>query len=182
MKHLLRFVVLAGLCALAGTGCRLVSGQIFANYNLPNPFTLNSHGFDHMTVDLNTIREYAQHKNQIDRIEDLALVGKFVNVGGEAGSVEVFITPGVTNLPDANAVRTSATKLWGPAAMPSGAGRIREITWDESAQLFTAAGKQILLNEAKGDGVFEVYALGTVGQYQIEVRQGALILVAGAHR
>lgn len=180
MKALLRILVLASLCAVMASGCRLVSGQVFAHYNLPNPFVLNSHGFDHMTVDLNTIAEYVKHKSKIERIEDLALVGKFVNVGGQAGSVEVFITPGVTNLADAAAVRASATKLWGPASMPAGAGGVREITWDESASLFTAAGKQILLNEAKGDGVFEIYALGTVGQYQIEVRQGALILIIAA--
>src|SRR6185503_8322038 len=92
MKHLLRIVVLTSLVVVAATGCRLVSGQIFAHRNLPNPMTIRSSGFDVYPVDLNSIEQYRQHRNQIQKLDDIAVVGKFTNVGGQGGSVQVFIT------------------------------------------------------------------------------------------
>src|SRR5688572_9057712 len=53
MKVLPRILVLFSLCAVLASGCRIVSGQIFAHHNLPNPFTVNSTGFDVFSVDLN---------------------------------------------------------------------------------------------------------------------------------
>ena len=48
-------------------------------------------------------------------------------------------------------------KLWGP--FPLAAGEEKRITWDDSAALFDPAGKSVVLNELKGDGVFTVYFL-----------------------
>ena len=182
MKNFRLLLALSGLCALLTTGCIIISGQIFAHFALPNPFTIDSSGstFERVGVDLNTIDEYEEHKDKIKGLSDAALVGKFTNVGGEAGGVEVWITAGATNLPDVNAVKTSATKLWGPGTLPAGVGAVRTIGWDESAKLFTAAGKKMLIDEAKGDGQFTLYTFGTAGTYEIRVDGGALILTISA--
>ena len=181
MKHLLRIFALVTLCAVAASSCRLVSGQIFAHTNLPNPFTVRSSGFDVYPVDLNSIEQYRLHKNQIQKLDDIAVVGKFTNVGGQSGSVQVYITGTNTSYTDAAAVRTNGTLLWS-ATLPSGVGAIRDIGWDESANMFTAAGKNVAINEAKGDGMFTIYVLGTAGTYQIEVKNGALIMVISGNR
>jgi hypothetical protein len=53
----------------------------------------------------------------------------------------------------------------------------KTIDWNASAQLFTVAGKAALLNEAKGDGNFTLYAVGAAGAYDFTVANGALVLV-----
>ena len=88
--------------------------------------------------------------------------------------------PVTTNLETPAEIRAGATKLWGPGTI--GAARdTRTIGWDASAALFTAAGKKILLAEAKGDGEFTLYTIGTPGASNvIPVDKGFLVLVMGA--
>ena len=60
-------------------------------------------------------------------------------------------------------------------------GDSRTIGWDASAGLFTTAGKKILLTEAKGDGQFTLYSIGSPGSSNvIRVDKGYLVLVLGA--
>jgi hypothetical protein len=169
------------LAALGATGCVLTSAQVLAHYALPNPFTINGDdGYERVAVDLNTVPEYNDHKEKLKKINDFALLGKFTNTDGPGGGVVVYITAGETSLTSPAEIVAGATKLWGPGtigAFPAS----RTITWDESAGLFTAAGKSILLNEAKGDGEFTLYTIGTPGTSNvIRVDKGFLVLVLGA--
>jgi hypothetical protein len=70
--------------------------------------------------------------------------------------------------------------LWGPGTIGA-TGATSTIGWNDSARLFSAAGKAILLHEAKGDGEFTLYTIGTPGSSNvIRVEKGFLILVIGA--
>src|SRR6185436_11862218 len=109
-------------------------------------------------VDLNTIDEYDEHKDKLKGLSDLAVVGEFTNESGPGGTVEVYITAGDTNLGSGTAVRAGATKLWGPGTI-GGAGSSVVIGWDQSAALFTAEGRKMLIDEALGDGVFTIYTV-----------------------
>jgi hypothetical protein len=131
-------------------------------------------------VDLNEIDEYKDHKEKLETINDYAIVGKFTNVSGPGGGVEFYITPGSTNLASPAEIVAGATKLWGPGAIGA-TGNSRTIGWDASAGLFAAAGKKILLTEAKGDGQFTLYSIGSPGSSNvIRVDKGYLVLVLGA--
>jgi len=169
------------LVALGVTGCFLTSGQILAEYELPNPVTINgADGFERIHVDLNTISAYQDHKDKLKTISDFALIGKLTNTSGPGGGVVVYITAGDTDLGTPAAITAGATKLWGPGTIGA-APASRTLTWDDSAALFSAAGKKILLAEAKGDGAFTLYTIGTPGTSNvIQVVKGYLILVIGA--
>ena len=176
--------ILAGLAlaALLSSGCILVSAQIFAHYDLPNPVTLDSSSnpLHREFVDLHTISDYEKNKDKLKGLSDLAVVGTFVNQSGPAGGVEVWITPDNTNLATVSAVQTGATKLWGPASIGA-APATRKIDWNESSKLFNAAGKKILIDETLGDGQFTIYAIVTgSGPNTVEVQHGAIILVIDA--
>ena len=165
-----------GLSALVLTGCFITQAQVVAHYSLPNPFTINSatDPFERVSVDLNTIEEYADHKDKLETITDLAIVGTFTNESGPAGTVECWITPDATNYATIGQVQANGTKLW--AGSIGAAPSTRTIGWDESAEMFNPAGKTLLLNEAKGDGVFTLYTFGTAGLYVIRVEDGQIIL------
>jgi hypothetical protein len=169
------------LVTLAATGCFITSGQVFAHFALPNPFTIDSSTdpFERVLVDLNTIKDYADHKDKLKGLADVAVIGKFTNVAGPAGGVEVWITPDETDYTTIGEVQAGATKLWGPGTIGA-AGSVHTVTWAESAKLFNSAGKTILINESKGDGVFTIYTHGTMGTYDIRVDGGEIVLVLSA--
>lgn len=172
---------MVALVALGATGCYLTSAQVLVNYGLPNPFTINgADGFGRISVDLNTVPDDKDNKDKLKAISDFALVGRFTNTNGSGGVVVVYITPGATSLTSPGEIVAGATKLWGPGAIGA-APASRTMTWDDSAALFTAAGKAVLLKEARGDGEFTLYTSGTPGTSNvIRVDKGILIFVIGA--
>ena len=181
MRNLRVILPSLALAALTVSGCFITSAQIFAHYALPNPFTIaGADGFERVLVNLADVDEYNDHKDKLKDVTDVAVVGTFENLVGPGGGVEVWITPDNTSLADPAAIIAGATKLWGPGTIGA-TGDVRVIGWDESAALFNAAGKAILLQEAKGDGEFTLYTIGTPGAVNtIEVTDGGLILTIAA--
>lgn len=175
MKMLRTTVPVLALAALAAAGCFLVSGQFVVSYNLPSPVTFNTTGtFQGELVDLNTISDYSDHKTELKRVDDLALVGKFTNNGASSVQVEAWIAPNATSDPTAPVV--GAVKLWGPLTVASGA--TVNVDWNQSSSLFV--GRQTLIDEIKGDGVFGLYLTAASSPYNVTVTDGALIAVIGA--
>lgn len=167
------------LAVLAG-GCFMTSAQIFVHYALPDPILIDSSAdtFAKVDVDLNAVGDYADHKDKLEGLADAAVLGRFTNVSGPAGAVEIWITPGATSLGSVDEVRANAVRLWSGSIGPTGS--VRNLTWAESAKSFTAAGKKILVDEVKGDGRFTLYTFGTSGTYQIRVDKGVVVLVLDA--
>lgn len=177
MKNL-RWILPCLALALFAPGCILTSGQITIDFDLPNITATSSTGIVGEQIDLNTNSDYKDHKDNLKDIADFAVLGTFHNTGATDVDVDVYMTPGLTTYTDASQVISSGIKLWGPFRVP--AGGTRTIDWDGSAALFTAAGKAALLEEAKGDGNFTLYAVGAAGTYSFTVANGELLLVIDA--
>ena len=126
-------------------------------------------------VDLNGIDDYADHKDELDGIVDLAVVGKITNTGPQAIDVVIYMTPAMTTLTSDTAVRAGGIMLWGPFSLT--AGTMKTVDWDESAKLFTDVGKTALLEEVLGDGSFPLYFLAESGTYSFTIVDGVLIVV-----
>src|SRR6185436_10958009 len=112
MKTFRKSPALLVLAALAAAGCILTSGQFVAHYALPDSAFNTGGTFQGEIVDLNTIREYNDHK------QDLKLVGDIRNNGATAVQVEAWIVPAATTPPIG--VVPDAVKLWGPISVPAG--------------------------------------------------------------
>ena len=179
-------LALAGLVALslAATGCVLTSAQVFTHFDLPDPFTIDSSSdpFERVLVDLNTVSEYNDHKDEIKGLTDVAFGGRFENLSGPAGTVEVWMTRDDTNYGSVSQVKAGGIKLWGPASIGASgtADAVHTLGWDESAKLFDPAGREALIDEVKGDGVFTIYTFGTAGTYRIQVTGGTILLTLDA--
>jgi hypothetical protein len=138
-----------GLVALMGSGCVLTSAQILTHFDLPNPFRVISTQTNHtqlVPVDLNTIGDYADHKDELKDLVDLAVLGKFINHLGSAGSLNVYITPDLDS-PDPVEIADppgNAVLLWGPGNIGPNSTEI--IDWNRSAGLFNQAGKDLLIS------------------------------------
>lgn len=189
MRHLR---MLALVLPLTLCGCLLTTGQIAIDFDLG---TINVTDPDNLIaeqVDLNTIEDYVDHKDDISGVSDLALLGEITNnlgslskTGGKTVQggdptlfVEAYITPTTTTYDTDAEVRANATKLWGPLLVPPGA--TVNIDWDDSAALFSFDGKGVLINEIKGDGVFTIYLLGTSGFYNFTIENATLVLTLEA--
>jgi hypothetical protein len=184
--------MLALVLPLTLCGCLLTTGQISIDFDLG---TINVNDPDNLVaeqVDLNTISDYVDHKADISGLTDLAILGEVTNnfptltkgagksaQGGDLTlNAEAWITVTTTNYTTDAQVRASAQKLWGPFTVAPGA--TRSLDWDDSAALFSPAGKAILLNEVKGDGVFTIYVIGTSGFYNFTVDKATLVLTLEA--
>lgn len=182
MKNLRWLIPTVALAALIGNGCIIASGQVLAHFDLTNPIIVGpaSQPFWREVVDLNTISDYSKNKDKLKGLSDVAVVGKFTNKSGGAGGLEIWITAGNTNLTTVPGIHSSATLLWGPAGLDP-AVSTKNVNWNDSAKLFNAAGKQILIDSMKGAGVFTAYIFPSgAGNNDIQIDHGAIILVIAA--
>ena len=176
MKTLRNAVPLVALAALAAAGCFLVSGQFVVSYALPTPLHVTAAAtLTGVDVNLNTIGEYSDHKNDLKRVDDLALIGDFKNNAGSAAAVETWIVPAGTLGLTAAQLTAQGSKLWGPLSV--GAGATEKVDWNRSAGLFV--GRQSLIDEIKGDGHFSLYVIAS-GAFDLTLSNGAVIAVIGA--
>ena len=186
-KNIRRWLLASlAVAAVGASGCILTSAQILAAFDLPNPFTIVSSGtppVGSVDVNLNTIGDYADNKDKLKGLTDIALLGTFKNNSGPAGAVEIWMTADhTTSFTTVGQITGGATKLWGPFEIGASGAAGDEVTisWDDSAALFTSAGKALLISETKDDGHFKLYAFGTAGTYNISVNNGSLVFTLDA--
>ena len=171
----LKFVIPALVLAFAAAGCILVSGQFLIDFELDDFDVSTESTVTREDVDLTTEDDYNEHKEDLKSIADIAVLGKLTNNLSSAIGVEVWMTPAPTTYTTANEVTTNATRLWGPFNVNGNA--TKTVDWNESASLFSSAGKAVLLNEIKGDGQFTIYAIGNTTTYSVDVDNGVLAIV-----
>src|SRR5580765_3711496 len=175
--RLMTTAALLAACLLVG-GCPLVSGQFQIPLDLPDPIDANSlTAIAGAQIDLNNESVYSDHKDNLKAIADIALLGKFANLGTGTVSVVVYMTPATTSYTTTTALNADGTKkqVWGPFSVT--AGSPVQIKWDDSAKLFSDAGKKAILDEVKGDGKFTLYAVSSSGSYHIQITHGVLVVV-----
>jgi hypothetical protein len=182
MRRYLLMILALGLVALPG--CILTSGQIEISFDLPNVNASSPNTIDGETIDLNSESEYKDNKDKLKDLSDLAVLGKVTNLDTSPVNVEVWITktPSAYTTDAALKADPTAVKIWGPFSLgAAGTGSATKvIDWNLSAKLFTKAGKDALLGEAKGDGNFSIYAVGNAATYNFTVTNGVLVLVIDA--
>ncbi|HET9251636.1 MAG TPA: hypothetical protein VFP58_05915 [Candidatus Eisenbacteria bacterium] len=174
MKNL-RWIVPALAIALAAPGCVLTSGQFLIDFELDDFSTTNQSVVAREDVDLTTEEDYVDHKEDLQGLADVAVLGTLINNGGSTINAELYMTASPTAYTTSTEVKGNAIKLWGPFQVAAGASKT--VDWNESASLFSAGGKELLINEIKGDGQFTVYMIAAETTYSFEVRNGVLALV-----
>ena len=173
--RMLKLSLLVAPLVLAG--CILTTGQITIDFDLGDT-TVTAANVEAKDVDLNTISDYNDHKDNLEGLADLAVLGTVTNSGASDIGVMVYMTPDQTSYTTDVQVKANATPVWGPFDVA--AGQTVNIGWDESAKLFTGAGKQMLIDEVKGDGIFTLYFVGNAGTYSFNVENGTLVLTLDA--
>ena len=178
LRLILPSLLLAGLMA---SGCWLISGQFTVSSDLDTPLNVAGPGnLVSQQIDLNTESTYKDHKSDLKDLVDCALLGTFRNNSGTAISLEVWLTPGLTSYTTETALNADGTRVrvWGPLSLAG--NQSKKIGWDESAALFSKAGKQALVTEVKGDGSFTLYAKGTGVAYNFTLLNGVAVVVVDA--
>lgn len=170
------------LATLTAAGCPLISGQFLVKFDMPTPLQVTVAGnVTKADIDLNTISEYKDHKDNMKDVADFAVLGEFTNNTLPAGPINLslWITPGITSYTTVSQViaDASAHQVWGPFTLA--AGESKKIGWDESAKLFTESGKKALLAEIKGDGSFTAYMLSS-GSALFTIKNGVFAIVVDA--
>jgi hypothetical protein len=183
LKQLRYSLPLTALAAVLASGCLLTTGQVVLTYDFA------AHGYDPIevsnpnavagiNVDLKSYSAYNEHKKELKDIEDLAVVGTVMNLDTTAPvDIEVWLVAhnaagGFPVLATDAQVRAAGMRVWGPLHLAP--GETRDITWNESSALFT--NKAFVMAQAKGDGRFGLYTLGSNG-YHYRVSHASIIAV-----
>jgi hypothetical protein len=157
MKMVRIALPLLALAGLLSSGCVLTSAQVLASFALPSPLTVS--GLAGVPVDLNTVGEYRKHRDKLDGVADLAILGRFTNWLATETGVLVYVVPDETRplyLSTSELLADpTASRVWGPFTLPAGSSATT-IAGDQSAALF-GAGRAALVNEIEGDGKFTLY-------------------------
>jgi hypothetical protein len=178
MKNLRLLLPSLLLAALTSTGCFLVSGQFLVQLDLDTVTVTSPLSINGVVVDLHENDTYNDHKDNIKDIADFALLGNVHNNSSSALSLEVYMVPnGTSAAMSLTAIQSTGIKIWGPLVVP-GNGDVT-IGWDQSAALFTSAGKTALLSEIKGDGAFALYAVGASPNFTYSNGVVVAVLSAG---
>lgn len=178
IKNIRLWLSLAVLGGLLSSGCFLVSLQKQVVFLFDDPVTVaGPSAMGGVAVDLNSVSEYEDNKDKLKDVADLALLGRVTNLTPTATTVEVWMvaSPG-TILTTESAVRAAGTKIWGTLSLAP--NETKTINWNQSAQLFS--GRQSLVSEIKGDGRFDLYAIGSGTAYNFRISRGALVAVLSA--
>src|SRR5438128_8933707 len=118
------FVPSLMLAALMATGCFLISGQFLVKFDLGDVNVTSATGINGVVVNLNDIHEYADHKDNLKGLADIAILGQFTNSGASDIDVEVWMVDNAGPLlSDAAQVRADGVKVWGPFHLAAGATR-----------------------------------------------------------
>jgi hypothetical protein len=168
------------VASLGVGGCLLTTGQVLVVYDLPGPAdVVGPNNVPHIDVDLGSVAAYRDHKDKLDEVNDLAILGEITNNSiNDPSDVEVWMTPTPTTYSEATQVRANGILLWG--ALHLDRGQARRVDWDTSAGLLKASGRDLLLQEARGDGQFTLYFLDAAPTYDFTVSDAALVMVVGA--
>jgi hypothetical protein len=166
------------LLALAASGCILTSGQFMVSYDLGTVNITSPSAVVGVQVDLNEEDDYNEHKEDIKALADEALLGYVKNNKAEPLKVQIWLTPTLTTYTTDADVRANGVLAWGPLDL--GPQEQLRVSWDRSAELLTAEGKQLLEQEVKGDGSFTVYVVGAAGDYSLTVTSGKLLAIIDA--
>src|SRR2546426_589496 len=157
-------IALAGAALVAlTTGCILISGQFLVQVELGDFSVDSALPVAGMYVDLPSDGTYRDHKNEIKSLEDVALVGSVHNPGAVGLSVIVYLMDGNPGPQPVSTITQQGTRVWGP--LPVAAGATEVIDWDRSSGLF-GSGKDVLLDQIKGDGQFSLYAVSDGSPFQ----------------
>ncbi len=172
----------SALAALVAAGCVLVSGQFIVTFEFsevgldPLP-VVSPTALAGVQVNLNEISEYNDHKDKLKDVVDLALLGKIHNQTANALGVEVWMVANpTTTYTNETDVKANGQRIWGPLNVAGNA--TTQVNWNQSATLFS--GRQALVQQIKGDGRFDLYAIGSSGAYAFQVEKGALVAVISA--
>ena len=177
MTKRVRIALAAAALAVLATGCILISGQFLVQVELGD-FSVNSAlPVTGMYVDLPSDGTYRDHKSEIKSLEDVALVGSVHNPGAVGLSVVVYLMDGNSGLKTVNEITQQGTRVWGPLSVAAGATEV--IDWNRSSKLF-GSGKDALLDQAKGDGQFTLYAVSDGSPFQFDFHDAVFIAVIGA--
>jgi hypothetical protein len=183
LKHLRYSLPLTALAVVLASGCMLATGQLVLTYDFA------AHGYDPIevsnpnavagiNVDLKSYPAYNEHKKELKDIEDMAVVGTIANLDTSAPvDIEVWLVPKNATgefpvLSTDSDVRAAGVRVWGPLHLA--AGESRDLGWNESSALFT--NKAVVMAQAKGDGRFGLYTLGSNG-YHYRVSHASIIAV-----
>jgi hypothetical protein len=130
-----KILILAALLILSLViACGLVSGSFTFGYEVEGTITSSNASLEFEYVDLTTIDDYNDHRDDLYSLDNVAIVGIFENTGPDPFSGEVWLAYdsvyAAYGADGPDSVRANATRIF-TTPVPIPAGILLEINWED---------------------------------------------------
>ena len=168
----INFAFAALLIAALITACGIATGSFTFGYELDGPIDSSSATLDREVIDLNSIEDYNDHKDQIKSVDNVALVGWVANNGPQV-SGEVWLV----NFPDSmytdpDTVRYYGTRIFVSPVIPSGDTLM--IDWSDGLSYIE---NFAAVQDAVEGGQFVLYGLGDDPNFDVYMNVNVIITI-----
>jgi hypothetical protein len=164
------------LLALMG-GCFMVSGQITFVHNFGDGLATQGQTVGVFGLDLNTIKDYKDHKDKIKSVEAVGFQVEVKNLHSTlAATAEGYLSTEDLGNPTVAEVQEQGVRIFSAAADPVAPLTTRVIDFEESQAYMENFGT---VQDAVRQGVFYVYLVAAEGT-QIEYKNLTLVVTINA--
>jgi hypothetical protein len=159
---------LAVMLSLLVVAC-LGTGTITFIFDI-DEFTSSSSGMEKREIDLTTNSDYNDNKDRIKSVDQVSVVGWFINEESAANSAEIFVSD--VEYSDPDSVRDYATRVFTSPVIPGDDSVF--VNWSDAlAQIENLP----YLKERVDDGYFWLYGLAESSPFRIRCRITLLITI-----
>jgi hypothetical protein len=150
-----------------------MTGQITVTHEL-NDGVSSDDRFNSEDVDLNTIEDYAEHKDEIKSVDGIAIVAIVENRSTEESKAAFFISddPSIDTIDDLRDP-DQATLVFISPTIP--AKSKMKIEWAEGFEYMI--NEQAVIDQVLGDGVFTVYGVAKETPFDLYIKGEIAITV-----
>ena len=168
--------LIALLIGSLAVGCGIVSGSFTIGYELDGDIHSTEATLEMEAIDLTTIEDYNDHKDNIESVDNVALVGTIYNIGNAPVSGEVWLVDYPDTLYDTPAeVRANGVRIFVSPVIPTSDSLV--IDWEDGLSYienFSDVQAAVML------GQFVLYGLGDSDFFDVDIDIDVIItLTAG---
>jgi len=157
-----RIALTALLIASLIIGCGIATGTFTFGYELNGTIESSNASLEFEYVDLTTIDDYNDHKDNLKSVDNIAVVGSIINDGVAAVSGEIWLVDNDTTYTDPDTVKHYGTRIFVSPVIP--AGDTLDIDWSDGLSYienFSAVQTAVEL------GQFVLYGLGDSDAFEV---------------
>jgi hypothetical protein len=166
----IKYALAALLITTLVVGCGLITGSFTFGYEIDGTITSTNASLEYEYIDLTTIEDYNNHRDDLHSLDNIAIVGCFTNNGTEPISGEIWLAYDTTyalyGADGPDSVRANATRIY-MTHSPIINGVLLCVDWEDG--LAFIEGFPEIQTAVLDSAYLVIYGLGDADEFNVEM-------------